>query len=364
MGIEGNEIVGFFIDGTGTHGFRYDGAAFSLLDNPAGIATQPSSVSNGRIVGLYQNGQKGFLATPVLPVPNVAPTAMAGPDQSIRAGVTVFLDGTASYDDNTPTDSLSYSWSFGTRPAGSTAILSGPNTAAPSFVADVADTYIFKLVVTDAGGLSSAPAFVTISSANLPPTAVATAAPALVIIGGSVTLNGTASTDPENDPLSYFWTIASAPAGSAATLSGATTATPSFVPNVAGTYAIMLTVYDPLGAGTPATAIVTATTAAGYANIVVVQTDAVIANLPPGQVTTAGNQNALSNFLSQALAALNSGNTALAIAKLRAALERTDGCAIRGTPDLNGPGRDWITDSAAQAQIYPALKSALAALTP
>jgi hypothetical protein len=260
--------------------------------------------------------------------------------------------------------SLSFAWSFASRPTGSTATIGNATTATPSFVADLAGTYIVRLVVTDSGGLASAPASVAISSDNLPPTAVATAVPALVVIGGVVDLNGTGSTDPEHDPLSYAWTITSAPAGSTAILTGAATAMPVLIPDVAGVYVVTLNVADSLGLGSPATVIVIATTATGFAEIAVVQTDAVVISLPPTEVTTSGNQHALSNFLSQALAALNAGNTTVAIDRLQKAIERTDGCALRGTPDGTGPGRDWITDCAAQGQVYPALKSALDALTP
>jgi len=37
---------------------------------------------------------------------------------------------------------------------------------------------------------------------------------------------------------------------------------------------------------------------------------------------------------------------------------------VQGTPDGNGPGRDWITTCAAQEHVYPALGAALAAITP
>ncbi len=75
-------------------------------------------------------------------------------------------------------------------------------------------------------------------------TPIANAGPAQAIVAGTlVTLDGSASTDPDNDPLSYAWTL-SAPAGSAATLSGASTARPAFTPDVAGTYSATLTVSD------------------------------------------------------------------------------------------------------------------------
>jgi len=73
---------------------------------------------------------------------------------------------------------------------------------------------------------------------------VASAGPAQSVVAGTlVTLDGSASTDPDKDPLSYAWTLAR-PAGSTATLSAGSTARPTFTPDVAGTYTARLTVSD------------------------------------------------------------------------------------------------------------------------
>ena len=50
--------------------------------------------------------------------------------------------------------------------------------------------------------------------------------------------------------------------------------------------------------------------------------------------------------------------------KLQKSIDRTDGCALRGTPDGDGDRRDWITDCAAQTPVYGLLTTALGALTP
>jgi hypothetical protein len=78
---------------------------------------------------------------------NTAPTANAGADQSVATGSTVNLDSSGSIDPEG--DSLSYSWTFVAKPAGSSASLAGANTASPSFVADVDGTYEVKLIVND-----------------------------------------------------------------------------------------------------------------------------------------------------------------------------------------------------------------------
>jgi hypothetical protein len=91
---------------------------------------------------------------------NVAPVADAGSAQGVAAGTLVTLNGRASSDANV--DPLSYSWTLTTKPAGSTATLTGATTTAPTFTADLPGTYIATLVVND-GTLGSAAATATIT---------------------------------------------------------------------------------------------------------------------------------------------------------------------------------------------------------
>ncbi len=78
---------------------------------------------------------------------------------------------------------------------------------------------------------------------NTPPTADA-GTDQTVLVGDLVTLDGSASTDADSDPLSYAWTLVSAPSGSTAALSASDTAAPCFTPDVAGDYSVQLTVDD------------------------------------------------------------------------------------------------------------------------
>ncbi len=94
---------------------------------------------------------------------NVAPVANAGVPQSTLVAGTVRLDGGASSDANG--DALGFAWSFVSRPVGSVATLAGAATGNPTFVPDVAGTYVVGLTVSD-GRLSSAASTVSISAAT------------------------------------------------------------------------------------------------------------------------------------------------------------------------------------------------------
>lgn len=65
-----------------------------------------------------------------------------------------------------------------------------------------------------------------------------------VLINEPIILDGNGSTDPENDLLTYNWSLTDKPSGSLAILIGADTSTPSFTPDNEGTYTIELVVND------------------------------------------------------------------------------------------------------------------------
>lgn len=66
----------------------------------------------------------------------------------------------------------------------------------------------------------------------------------VVNLGEVVQLDGTASSDNDNDTLTYTWSLTSVPEGSAATLTNQTTATPTFTPDLIGEYVAEVEVYD------------------------------------------------------------------------------------------------------------------------
>jgi len=84
---------------------------------------------------------------------NTPPTADAGPDQTVFAGDTVTLDGSASSD--VDGDPLTFTWSFASVPPGSTAALSAPSAIKPTFVPDKPGTYVAQLIVNDGKAAST-----------------------------------------------------------------------------------------------------------------------------------------------------------------------------------------------------------------
>ena len=79
---------------------------------------------------------------------NIPPIANAGSDQTVSLGQSVFLDGSASKDEN-PSVSLSFTWRFVSRPVGSTTALSNTSIVNPSFIPDREGIYELELVVND-----------------------------------------------------------------------------------------------------------------------------------------------------------------------------------------------------------------------
>ena len=94
------------------------------------------------------------------------------------------------------------------------------------------------------------------TGANSPPIANA-GANQTGYVGTSVTLDGSGSSDPDGDPITYRWSFSWVPAGSAAVLANAHGAKPSFTPDLPGSYGVSLTVNDGFVDSQASTAIVT-----------------------------------------------------------------------------------------------------------
>lgn len=192
--------------------------------------------------------------TVVISTANSRPVANAGADQTARVGETVQLDGSASSDSDG--DMLSYRWSLTTRPAGSASALQGDSTPTPSLLIDRAGIYVAQLIVNDGASDSEADT-VSVSTQNSAPLAIVDG-PASVHFGATVPLTGVRSSDPDGDPLSFNWSLLSAPPGSAAALNDPFAIAPSFLADRPGTYVAQLIVGDGVVNSAPASHSITA----------------------------------------------------------------------------------------------------------
>jgi RHS repeat-associated protein len=175
-------------------------------------------------------------------LPNVPPRASAGPDQSVVTGSLVSLDGTGSFDPDG--DPLTYDWQILSRPEASGAVLDDSQSPTPSFLADRDGRYTIQLVVYD-GNMGSFPDDVLVISATPNAQPVAFAGDDQVVSRNTmIHLDGTGSTDPENDALTYAWSIVSMPAGSAAALDDPGSPTPQVLADAEGEYVFRLVVND------------------------------------------------------------------------------------------------------------------------
>jgi len=173
--------------------------------------------------------------------PNTPPNADAGSDQNNVTGTIITLHGSGTDADG---DSLAFLWSFSSRPSGSNAILNNPTTTSPTFTADIIGQYIAQLVVND-GFIDSSPKTVNINitAANVAPIALVEY-PTTSAIGSVVNLDGTNSSDQNDDTLTYTWTLISSPEHSRANFSSLSGDNVSFKPDLAGDYIFELTVND------------------------------------------------------------------------------------------------------------------------
>lgn len=140
---------------------------------------------------------------------NTPPVADAGNNISAEPNSTVTLTGTRSEDPDG--DGLSYQWTIDSQPQGSGASLSSGTSERAELTVDLEGAYVVELEVTDTGGLSDTDTVtVNVSSDNQPPVA-RFSVPSEVEVGNTIAVNGTNSTDPDGDTLTYHWDVIEAP---------------------------------------------------------------------------------------------------------------------------------------------------------
>jgi PKD repeat protein len=204
------------------------------VQNPSHTYQSPGNYT-ATLTVTDNGGAIGSSTVAISAVSNQPPSATASATPtSGTAPLLVTFTGTGTDSDGTI---ASYAWTFGD---GGTSALQNPTHSFAS-----AGSFTASLTVTDNNGATgSSSVIITVSApVNQPPVANAGADQINRDPGVTVQLNGTASSDPDGSITSYQWTQT---AGTTVTLTGANTATPSFVApgNTTATYTFTLTVQD------------------------------------------------------------------------------------------------------------------------
>ena len=185
---------------------------------------------------------------------NSKPVADAGDDQHAVLSSTVTLSGTDSSD--VDGDVLTYQWSLVSKPARRQQC--SPHRP-PSLLA-LCSTHlalVLQLLVHD-GTVESDPDTVTVTTQNVKPVADA-GDDQVQLVGQTVQLVGSESSDVDGNPLTYAWSFTTLPDTSTATLSSTTAVNPTFVPDLPGTYVVQLIVNDGQLDSEPDAALITIT---------------------------------------------------------------------------------------------------------
>ncbi|MBE0370416.1 PKD domain-containing protein [Pseudoalteromonas aurantia] len=229
---------------------RPTGSSVTLVNAETIRSEFTADVAGSYLVGLIVNdgvidsAQDSVSITVMPAVINQPPIANAGVDQQVPLGQLVSLSGIASQDPDG--DQLTYNWVFVTKPGGSNAVLSDAQTVNAQFNTDVAGSYQVGLIVND-GQVDSMQdiAVITVSAGDTNQAPVANAGnDQSITVSEAVTLSGSLSSDPDNDTLSYLWSIVSKPAQSSTVLSNTTSQSVQITPDLAGTYQVSLVVND------------------------------------------------------------------------------------------------------------------------
>ncbi len=181
------------------------------------------------------------------------PLANAGNDTTVAVGSEARLSG--RYSSSPSGDTLAYLWHLTAAPEGSQAVLEDSTSMEVSLTPDLPGNYVISLVVSDSTYSSEAD-WVTVRG-SLPPVAVAGNDTAISVDEMYVRINGSASYDPDGDPLSYSWKLLDAPPESERVVYETGSVEVILKPDVPGMFLLQLTVSDGTSFSEPDSVMVT-----------------------------------------------------------------------------------------------------------
>jgi hypothetical protein len=212
--------------------------------------------------------------------------------------------------------------------------------------------YAVELYVYDLWAWS-APVTVLVSFNNLAPVANAGSSQS-VSVNQTVTLDGSASTDPNGDTLSYQWSLSSQPAGSTAIIQNSTNKIASFTPNMPGIYGVTLVVNDGTLPSAPSSITVTAVQTSGTAIQKLREAIATINGIGPNCFKNKNMQNTLTTKINVIISQIEQGQYEEALAKLQHDVyAKLDGCGA--SCDKN----DWVICCPDQLKVQPLILDAI-----
>ena len=259
-GTEGSAVA---FDGGGSTDPNGDALTYSwnFGDGATGTGATPTHayVDNGTYtvtLTVRDPGGSTSTATTTATITNAPPLVSAGPDAAINEGATFTLAGTFS-DAGTADAPWSYAVNWGDGSPNGSGSLGSQGAVSASHAYAVPGSYTVTLTVTDKNGAGVSDALV-LTVAAVKPTARA-GGPYAGVEGAAIAFDGSTSTDPNGDALTYSWNWGD---GTAA----GTGATPTHAYRDNGTYTVTLTVRDPANNTSTATTAVTVTNAAPVVN--------------------------------------------------------------------------------------------------
>ncbi len=319
-----------------------------------------------RLIVTDNNGATGesFVTITVNSATNQAPSANAGPDQTITLPVnTVSVSGTGTDPDGSV---ASYAWARISGPT--TFTIASPAQAATSITGLVQGVYTFSLTVTDNAGATGID-YITITvnaATNQSPTVNAGTDRTITLPVNSLTVTGTAS-DPDGTIAFWQWTKIAGPA----TFNIVSPTLASTVINslVQGTYQFELRVTDNLGAIARDTMQVIVNAAANQAPTANAGADQII-TLPTNTVTVTGsgtdNDGSIAAYQWTKIAGpatFTIVSPSLAQTTINNLVQGTYRFELRVTDNLGATGRDTMTVTVNPLPNQPPVANAGADLT-